>query len=191
MDEQLLTNQPLVDEPSSPSTAQKPSRSTGRVLLSGLGFLADSYDIWVINIVSDIMQLEPYAERPTDTLVSNVKASLIAGTVVGQAPAPPPPPLRPPHCGLLQLFFGWAADKFGRKKMFVLTCLLVVLGSLASALVQDRTDFGIYSQLCVCRFLLGVGIGGEYPLAATITSESSVTGYRGRDVCPPRSLCVE
>jgi len=164
MDEQLLTNQPLVDEPSSPSTAQKPSRSTGRVLLSGLGFLADSYDIWVINIVSDIMQLEPYAERPTDTLVSNVKASLIAGTVVGQ------------------LFFGWAADKFGRKKMFVLTCLLVVLGSLASALVQDRTDFGIYSQLCVCRFLLGVGIGGEYPLAATITSESSVTGYRGRDL---------
>ncbi len=30
------------------------------------------------------------------------------------------------------------------------------------------------------RFLLGVGVGGEYPLAATVTSESSSAAKRGR-----------
>ena len=34
-------------------------------------------------------------------------------------------------------------------------------------------DFGIYSQLAFWRFILGIGIGGEYPLSASITSESS------------------
>eukprot|EP00658_Telonema_sp_P-2_P047632 TRINITY_DN36236_c0_g1_i1.p1 TRINITY_DN36236_c0_g1~~TRINITY_DN36236_c0_g1_i1.p1 ORF type:complete len:428 (+),score=67.57 TRINITY_DN36236_c0_g1_i1:185-1468(+) len=144
--------------------ARRPSRSIGRVLLSGLGFLADSYDIWVINICTDIMKLESYEENQTDELVSWVKSSLLVGSIVGQ------------------LGFGWAADHWGRKSMFVVTCLLVVLGSLCSALVVDTPQFGIYSQLCVCRFVLGLGIGGEYPLSATITSESSVTSRRGTDL---------
>eukprot|EP00981_Chlorochromonas_danica_P004817 scaffold967_cov173-Ochromonas_danica.AAC.28 len=37
----------------------------------------------------------------------------------------------------------------------------------------------IYGQICCWRFFLGTGVGGEYPLAATVTSESSSAGKRG------------
>lgn len=134
------------------------------MMLTGVGFLADSYDVWVINIVADIMKLESYQEQQSDAMVSYVKSALLVGAILGQ------------------VSFGYLADRFGRKPMFVLTCLLVVIGSLGSALVVDHPDFGIYSQLCVCRFVLGFGIGGEYPLSATITSESSTTKHRGRDL---------
>jgi MFS family permease len=41
---------------------------------------------------------------------------------------------------------------------------------------------GIYTQLMIWRFLLGFGVGGEYPLSATITTESSTNESRGRNV---------
>lgn len=92
-----------------------------------------------------------------------------------------------------QLGCGAIADLIGRRKIFIATCSLVIIGeklrtlvevsscttiwyvgALLSACVQDTTgSFGIYSQLCLWRFILGVGVGGEYPLSASITAESS------------------
>ena len=64
--------------------AQRPSRSIGHVMLTGVGFLADSYDVWVINIVADIMKLEPYQEHQSDAMVSYVKSALLVGAMLGQ-----------------------------------------------------------------------------------------------------------
>ena len=52
--------------------------------------------------------------------------------------------------------------------------------TFASAFVEGVGGASIYVTLAVVRFILGFGIGGEYPLAATITSESSAAASRGR-----------
>lgn len=82
-----------------------------------------------------------------------------------------------------QLVFGALADKLGRRVIFVCTISMVILGAVGSALVQGgREDGGIYVQLTIFRFILGVGVGGEYPLSATVSSESTKTAERGSAV---------
>lgn len=127
----------------------------GRILISGAGFLADAYDLFVINVVVDMMSQVDYKQTLTNDLKSNVKTTALIGAVVGQ------------------IGFGATADLIGRRKVFIMTCSLVIIGALLSATVQDTETFGIYSQLALWRFVLGVGVGGEYPLSAAITSESS------------------
>ena len=40
----------------------------------------------------------------------------------------------------------------------------------------------IWQQMMLCRFIMGMGVGGEYPMASTITAESSSPQDRGRNV---------
>jgi MFS family permease len=49
---------------------------------------------------------------------------------------------------------------------------------------------GIYTQLMIWRFVLGFGVGGEYPLSATITTESSTNESRGRNVSANTLLII-
>ena len=116
--------------------------SYSKIFISGAGFLADAYDLFVINVVVDIMNKAGYQESLTNNLKSNVKTTALIGAVFGQ------------------LFFGAVADLIGRKKVFIITCSLVIVGALLSATVQDTAVFGIYSQLAFWRFILGVGVGG-------------------------------
>ena len=105
-----------------------------------------------------------------------------------------------------QLFFGIMGDLLGRRTNFVLTSLLIIVGCLGAAtaaggtpLVDAKTPWGlwastsaapapgvptrdVYSQLFFWRALLGLGVGGEYPLASTITSEASTSAARGAAV---------
>lgn len=79
-----------------------------------------------------------------------------------------------------QLVAGSLADIWGRKILFVTTAILISVGSIGSAFCTDSPAFTIYGQIACWRFLLGAGVGGEYPLAATVTSESSSASSRGR-----------
>ncbi len=69
---------------------------------------------------------------------------------------------------------GTIADKIGRKKVFTLTVLLYSIASALCALSWD------YSSLLVFRFLVGFGLGGELPVAATLVSEYAPSAIRGR-----------
>ena len=79
-----------------------------------------------------------------------------------------------------QLVAGSLADVLGRKSLFVATAALISIGSIGSAFCSDSDTFSIYGQIACWRFFLGAGVGGEYPLAATVTSESSSATSRGR-----------
>jgi len=70
----------------------------------------------------------------------------------------------------------------GRKPAFIITCLLCIMGCIGSACVVDSPEYGVYTQLAAWRFVLGLGVGGEYPLSATITSESTSKANRGRNL---------
>lgn len=74
------------------------------------------------------------------------------------------------------LVFGLLADKFGRKHVFMITILLFSIGSGLSAFTTTLSLF------LVLRFLIGMGLGGELPVASTLVSESVAAHERGRIV---------
>lgn len=136
-----------------------------RVLISGAGFLADAYDLFVINIAVDLMAQCSYKNALTVSHKSTIKSMALAGSIVGQ------------------LGFGSIADLIGRKRVFVATCGIVILGAILSACAVDSGgSFGLFSQVSLWRFWLGVGVGGEYPLSAAVTTESSQKGSEIRNL---------
>ena len=70
-----------------------------------------------------------------------------------------------------QLVMGYAGDVLGRNKAMKLTLSLVVIGALLSALAPFGSSVAIYCVIIATRFILGVGVGGVYPLAATKAAE--------------------
>ena len=74
------------------------------------------------------------------------------------------------------LVFGVFADKVGRKKIFMITLILFSVASGLSALTTTLFAF------MALRFLVGMGLGGELPVASTLVSESVEAKERGRVV---------
>ncbi|MEH7379055.1 MFS transporter [Bacillus sp. JJ1533] len=74
------------------------------------------------------------------------------------------------------LLFGLWADRIGRKNIFIITLLLF---SLASGLSAFTTTLFVF---LVLRFFVGMGLGGELPVASTLVSESVAAKERGRVV---------
>ncbi len=127
-----------------------------KVGLASVGFCLDSYDFFVMNVVLKIMAAA-YGS-PTNSQAGFVASMALWGALCGQ------------------ILFGSLADRLGRRMMFVTTCILTILGSLSSALCFPDDNFSIYWQLGICRFFLGLGVGGEYPLSATVANEASSGG---------------
>ncbi len=69
--------------------------------------------------------------------------------------------------------FGMIADRIGRAKTMVTTILLYAIATGLCALCHS------WQELAVCRFLVGVGVGGEIGLGCVIVSEAWQNG-RGR-----------
>ncbi|XP_011025992.1 PREDICTED: inorganic phosphate transporter 1-4-like [Populus euphratica] len=138
------------------------------IIIAGMGFFTDAYDLFCISLVTKLLGRIYYhvdgAEKP-GSLPPNVSAA-----VNGVA-----------FCGTLsgQLFFGWLGDKMGRKKVYGMTLMLMVICSIASGLSFSSDAKAVMSTLCFFRFWLGFGIGGDYPLSATIMSEYANKKTRG------------
>ena len=73
-------------------------------------------------------------------------------------------------------FGGLLADKIGRRQVFALTLLVYGLATGASAMA---TGLGMLMAL---RFVVGLGLGAELPVASTLISEFSPRAVRGRMV---------
>ena len=138
------------------------------IIIAGMGFFTDAYDLFCISLVTKLLGRIYYhvdgAAKP-GTLPPNVSAA-----VNGVA-----------FCGTLagQLFFGWLGDKMGRKRVYGMTLMLMVICSIASGLSFGHNPKAVMSTLCFFRFWLGFGIGGDYPLSATIMSEYANKKTRG------------
>ncbi|XP_078440308.1 putative inorganic phosphate transporter 1-3 [Wolffia australiana] len=138
------------------------------IVIAGMGFFTDAYDLFCISLITKVLGRIYYykgeADRP-GSLPPNVAAA-----VNGVA-----------FCGTLtgQVFFGWLGDKMGRKKVYGITLILMVLCSIASGLSFGHSATGTMATLCFFRFWLGFGIGGDYPLSATIMSEYANKKTRG------------
>ncbi|XP_024369039.1 probable inorganic phosphate transporter 1-3 isoform X1 [Physcomitrium patens] len=141
------------------------------IIIAGMGFFTDAYDLFVISTVTRLLGRIYYTDYsgPAPHFPGTLPAN-VAGAVNGVA-----------LCGTLvgQLVFGWLGDKLGRKKVYGWTLLLMIITSIASAMSFGSTAKAVMTTLCFFRFWLGVGIGGDYPLSATIMSEYANQKTRG------------
>lgn len=138
------------------------------IVIAGMGFFTDAYDLFCISLVTKLLGRIYYhvdGHLKPGTLPPNVAAAVngvaLCGTLAGQ------------------LFFGWLGDKMGRKRVYGMTLMIMVLCSLACGLSFSSEPKGVMATLCFFRFWLGFGIGGDYPLSATIMSEYANKKTRG------------
>lgn len=120
--------------------------------LSGLGLVTDMYDISVINLVRPMLERQYGKMTPTQDAM--ITTAALFGCIVGQ------------------VIFGSMADKIGRRKVFIMTATMISGASLGSSLVSPMFGFSAYEILTFWRLILGIGIGGEYPLAASVVMEN-------------------
>ena len=122
------------------------------VWLAGIGQAAVAYNIFIINIVLEMMD-PGHPQTATDRAC--VAAATLVGAVVGQ------------------LVIGVLVDRLTVRHMFVATSVLTAAGAVGSACVQPGCNVPIYVQLAVARVVLGVGVGGEYPVGAKVASAAA------------------
>jgi MFS family permease len=71
------------------------------------------------------------------------------------------------------LLFGWLTDRLGRKKLFVVTLLVYLLATAATAASWNFASFAFF------RLLTGAGIGGEYTAINSTIQELVPARFRG------------
>ena len=125
------------------------------MFVSGMGFFTDAYDLFVIGIVVSLLKTQW-------TLSTNQVSWLNSATLLASA--------------FGAIIFGRVADMLGRKRIYGYEVLILAAGAIASAFAPN------YTFLLVSRIVLGIGIGGDYPVSATIMSEYSGKQSRGRMV---------
>src|SRR5919107_5844974 len=77
------------------------------------------------------------------------------------------------------LFFGSLADRLGRKKLFIITLAVYLIGSGLTALTISNGTFSLVF-LYLTRFISGMGIGGEYAAINSAIDELIPARFRGR-----------
>jgi len=108
----------------------------------------------------------------------------IVGTVAAQLQSPKTLGLSPSELGLAgsiyvagavigALFFGYLTDRFGRKKLFMITLLLYLVATASTAFAQN------FMMFAIARFFTGAGIGGEYSAINSAIDELIPARVRG------------
>ncbi len=123
------------------------------MITSGMGFFTDAYDLFIIGVALAILTPLWHLDALQISLLGST--SLIAaafGSIV----------------------FGRLADAIGRHSIYGLTLVVLAIGALASAFSPN------IFWLLGFRFILGLGIGGDYPLSATLMSEYANRRDRGK-----------
>jgi MFS transporter, PHS family, inorganic phosphate transporter len=123
------------------------------VVISGVGFFTDAYDLFVIGTAAALVAVQWHLST---IQTSWVTGAAILGAFVGA------------------FTFGRVADVIGRKKVYVTVAVVMIVGAVASAVAPD------FLLLVVARIILGLGIGGDYPVSAVFMSEYSNRQDRGR-----------
>jgi MFS family permease len=129
------------------------------IVIVGLGtaWILDGLEVNVVGSISSRISEPGAGTGLTPADVSGWAASLyIAGACLGA------------------IVFGQLTDRFGRKRLFMLTLSIYLLGTVLTALSFSPAWF------FACRFLTGMGIGGEYSAINSAIDELIPAKHRGR-----------
>jgi MFS transporter, PHS family, inorganic phosphate transporter len=120
----------------------KPSKLHWKILfISGMVFFTDAYDLFIIGVV--MTMLKPLWN------VGKLEEGLVESTALLAS-------------AFGALLFGRIADMLGRKRIYGVEVLVLACGAIGCALAPNIW------WLIGLRFILGIGIGGDYPVSATI-----------------------
>jgi MFS transporter, PHS family, inorganic phosphate transporter len=122
------------------------------MLISGMGFFTDAYDLFIIGVVMSLVKPIWHTGKLEESLVDST--ALLAAAIGA-------------------LLFGRVADMIGRKRIYGVEVLVLAAGAIACAFAPSIW------WLIGLRFVLGIGIGGDYPVSATIMSEYAGKASRG------------
>lgn len=123
--------------------------------IAGLGWLFDAMDIGILSFVIAALKVDWDLTVQQMGWIGSVNS---IGMAVGA------------------FVFGIYADRVGRKKIFIVTLLLFSIASGLSAFTTTLAAF------MILRFFVGMGLGGELPVASTLVAESVPAHERGRVV---------
>lgn len=130
------------------------SRKLGKILTgSGIGWALDAMDVGLISFIIAALGAQWSLTDGEKGLITSIG---FVGMAVGAS------------------LGGLLADRFGRRQVFAITLLVYGLATGASALV------GGLAALLILRFLVGLGLGSELPVASTYVSEFAPARIRGR-----------
>lgn len=126
-------------------------RHVRAVVVAGVGFFTDAYDLFAINLASAMLGVAFWqkvggknAGKIPSSSDTAIKISTASGNVIGQ------------------LLFGWLADRVGRKRMYGLELIIMIFATLAQSLSSDSPSMSIVGVLVFWRLVMGIGKLGHY-----------------------------
>ena len=133
---------------------------TRMVIASGTAWLLEGLEISIASSVADAMK-GPDTLGLSSSEVGAIATVYLIGEVVGA------------------LFFGNLADKLGRRKLFIITLGVYLIGSGLTAATMGSSAIWLFFMY-LTRFIAGTGIGGEYSAIHSAIDELTPARYRGR-----------
>lgn len=115
------------------------------LMVIGTAWLFDAADVALLSFIMPLIKKEWFLNDNQIGLVSSITT---VGMMVGA------------------ILFGYLADKFGKKNIIIITLLIFSISNLVLALTTN------VSQFMLVRFITGIGLGGELPVATTIIADS-------------------
>lgn len=131
----------------------KPISQKKLLSIAGLGWMFDAMDVGMLSFIIAALKIDWDLTPQQMGWIGSVNS---IGMAIGA------------------LLFGIWADRIGRKKIFIITLLIFSIASGLSALTTTLSVFLIF------RFFIGMGLGGELPVASTLVSEIVPAKDRGR-----------
>lgn len=133
---------------------------TRLIIALGVAWILDGLEITIASSVAGVLT-EPSTLNLTSTEAGLVASVYLVGEVIGA------------------LFFGRLSDRLGRRKLFMITLGVYLVGSGLSALTLGSGP-GWVIFLYATRVIAGMGIGGEYAAINSAIDEMIPAKYRGR-----------
>ncbi len=124
------------------------------VVSLGITWILDGLEVTIIGAIGSQLK-DPLTLHLTDLDIGFAATAYLIGEVVGA------------------LFFGRLTDKLGRKKLFMITLVVYLIATVATAFSFNFIWFA------ACRFLTGTGIGGEYAAINSAIDELIPARARG------------
>jgi len=128
------------------------------LVVIGLGtvWILDGIEVTIVGSLSDALKNPDTGLGLTSSDIGLAGAVYVAGACIGA------------------LFFGQLTDRFGRKKLFLITLAVYLTGTVATAFSMNPLFY------FACRAVTGAGIGGEYAAINSAIDELIPAKYRGR-----------
>jgi MFS family permease len=127
------------------------------LVVIGLGtvWILDGLEVTIVGAIASRLTEKGSGLQLTESQIGQAAAIYVAGACIGA------------------LFFGRLTDRFGRKKLFLITLGVYLVATTATAFSSSFLFFGL------CRFFTGMGIGGEYAAINSAIDELIPARVRG------------